>query len=227
VKGDLVAVTEGVWAAEKHVTMPGGVHMPARMTVIRLADGRLVLHSPVALDDALAREIEALGSPAWIVLPNRMHHLFAPACAARFPSARVLAAPGLREKIPALRVDEVLAEGKPEAFGGEIEAVIIEGAPEMNEVVFLHRPSRTLVVSDLLFNITRPEGLATKVLLTLVGTRGKLAKSRLWWRFTKDRAAWDASVKKALAWDFDRVIMAHGDVVVEDGQKRAARALGF
>lgn len=223
---ELVNITENVWAVEAPIQMPGGVRMKTRMTVVRLGDGRIWVHSPIAMQDELASKLSALGPVSFLVAPNRYHHLRMGEASKRFSQARVFGAPGLREKIRGLRVDEDLSNAAPSSWANELEQVVIDGAPEMSEVVFLHKPSGTLVISDLLFNILEPEGFSTKMILTLMGTRGRLAKSRFWWRLTKDRAAFDASVKKMLGWDFDRLIMAHGEVVPAGAKEKTATILG-
>ena len=222
---ELVPVSEDIWAVETPISLPGGVRMKTRMTVIRLGDGRLLLHSPVAMDDALLRALVSLGPVGYLVAPNRFHHLRMPHAARRFPEAAVFGAPGLREKVRGLRVDEVLSDDVPAEWASELSQTLVEGAPEMSEVAFFHKKSRTLVVSDLLFNIVEPEGFATKMVLTLMGTAGRLAKSRLWWKFTNDKNSFGASVKKIMEWDFDRLIMAHGDIVEHDAKPRATHLL--
>jgi hypothetical protein len=67
----------------------------------------------------------------------------------------------------------------------------------------------------------------TKVLLTFTGARGKLAKSRVWSMMKEDGAAFDASVRKVLAWDFDTLVMAHGDVVEKNAGDKARVVMGL
>jgi hypothetical protein len=179
------------------------------------------------MDDSLAKAINELGDVAYIVAPNRMHHLFLGKCAERYPEARTFGPPGLAEKVPALRVDEVLKDAPPSDWADHFEQLVVQGAPKMSEVVFLHKDTRTLVVSDLFFNIVRPANLRTKFVLTLMGTRGKLAKSRGWSLMTEDKAAFDTSVRKVLDWDFDNLVMAHGDVVAGDARAKARTVMGI
>ncbi|WP_170319727.1 DUF4336 domain-containing protein [Polyangium spumosum] len=222
---ELVSIAEDLWAATHPLRIAGGVRMDTRMTVARLPGERLWIHSPIPIDDALAAALEELGKVSYLVAPNLYHNLFLGPASARFPEARVFAPPGLARKIPSLRIDEALSAAPPDAWAGVIDQRLVEGAPPMEEVVFLHRPSRSLVVSDLLFNIQRPEGLGTKFVLTLMGTRGKLARSRAWSLITKDKAAWKASVREVLALDFEKMIMAHGDVVADDAKARVSEVL--
>ncbi|MDC3956714.1 DUF4336 domain-containing protein [Polyangium jinanense] len=223
---ELVSLAEDLWAAEHPVKMPGGVRMDTRMTVVRLPGEKLWVHSPIPIDDTLAAELTKLGKISYLVAPNLYHNLFLGRASERFPEARVFAPPGLEKKIPSLRIDEVLSADTPATWADVFTQRLVEGAPQMQEVAFLHRPSKTLVVSDLLFNIERPEGLATKVVLTMMGTRGKLARSRMWNFITKDKAAWRASVREVVALDFDRLIMAHGEVVASGAKARVNEALG-
>jgi hypothetical protein len=211
-----------LWAAPNDVFMPGGVHFPGRMVVIRLrggdADGGLVLVSPVPIDDGLAAELAALGPVRFVVAPNRFHHLFLVAAARRYPDAQVLVAPGLAEKKPDLGPSQVLGERVPEAWKGQLQAVSVDGAPAMSEVVLLHAPSRTLIVTDLVFNLRTWKGWQTGLVLWMVGCHKRLAQSRSLRWMTRDRAAAAASARRILALDFDRLVMAHGDVVETGGR---------
>jgi Domain of unknown function (DUF4336) len=223
----LVKVAEGLFCAESEMNMPGGVRMNTRMTVVRLAGGELLVHSPIRMDDALAKEVQALGDVGHIVAPNRFHHLFFGPCAERFSNARTYGPPGLAEKIPALRIDDVLSDAAPKPWSEEIEQLVVQGAPKMSEVAFYHRPTKTLIVSDLFFNIVKPANFMTKVLLTFTGARGKLAKSRVWAMMKEDGAAFDASVRHVLAWDFDKLVMAHGEVVEKNAGEKARAVMGM
>ncbi|MDI1478550.1 DUF4336 domain-containing protein [Polyangium sp. y55x31] len=223
---ELVSLAEDLWAAEHPLKMPGGVRMNARMTVLRLPGEKLWIHSPIPIDDGLAAALARLGAVAYLVAPNQFHNLFLGPASTRFPEARVFAAPGLRERIPSLRIDEVLSAEPPAAWAGLVDQRLVAGAPQASEVVFVHRASRTLIVSDLLFNIKKPEGFGTKALLTVMGTRGKLARSRIWYALVKDKAAWKDSVREVVALDFDRLIMAHGEIVSSGAKARVNEVLG-
>jgi glyoxylase-like metal-dependent hydrolase (beta-lactamase superfamily II) len=221
----LTPVAENLWTVEHPMRFPGGVRLPSRMTIIRLPDGDLVLHSPIPIDDALAAEIDALGPVAHIIAPSLFHHLHVPTALERYPQALLTAAPGLAEKRSELPVADVLADEAPEAWAGVLDQIVIRGAPSMNEVVFLHRPSRTLLASDLVFNVREPTGFATGLLLRVMGTHKRLAQSRLWRRYTKDRAALRQSLEKMLAWDFDRVLPGHGAPLESNARPAMTEAL--
>ena len=207
----LTAVAPGLWTHVHMMRMPGRVRIPARMNIVRLgAEGGLWVHSPVPIDDALAAEIAALGPVLYVVAPSAYHHMFAGKFAARFPGAKLFGAPGVAAKHPELTFAGTLADGSTPPWSTEIEEIFLEGAPRMNEVVFFHRASRSLLVSDLFFNVTEPETWATGLLLRMMGTYKRLARSRAWNLFAKDRQALKTSVEKVLAWDFVRVLPGHG-----------------
>jgi len=98
-----------------------GIEMGTRMTVVRLADGTLFVHSPVALDRATRLALDALGPARHVVAPNRFHHLHAGAYPVVYLDARFYAAPGVGEKRPDLPIDEVLGDTAPSASAGQID----------------------------------------------------------------------------------------------------------
>ncbi len=213
----LLPVAPGVFHATATLRMPAFVRFPIRMTVLRTGRGVVVV-SPIEIDDALAAEVDALGPVRAIVAPNALHHLFLAGARRRWPGARLLGAQALRAKRPDLTFDGALDAHDPE-LQPEIDVVRIEGAPAFDEHVLLHGPSRTLIVTDLVFNVRHAPNLATWLVFALVaGTYGRLRHSRMWRFFTKDRAALEESLGRVLARDFDRLIVAHGDVV-ESGAK--------
>jgi hypothetical protein len=219
-------IAEGVWGWTGEVRMPAGVRFPVRMTGVRLPDGSMWLHSPISLDDTDVRQLEALGPVRHLVAPSLIHTLFLAEARRRWPEARLYGVPGLRSKLPELPIDEDLGPHAPDAWQGALRPFPIEGAPGLNEVVFLHAPSRTLLVTDLVFNVLDPANLQTELMMWITGTRRALRSSRLWaWRFTEDRAAVAQSVRRVLEQDFERVVPCHGEIVTHDGQRALAQAV--
>jgi hypothetical protein len=206
-------VADGLWTMDILKRFPLGVRMPTRGTLVRLADGGLWVHSPTPLSPELGAAVDALGPVRHLVGPSRIHHLWLGPWAARYPAARLWAAPGLAGKRADLAFAGTLdAGGPPPPWAAEIQPLPLAGAPGLSEVAFFHRASRTLICADLLFNIRQPATRATALLLTLMGTRGRLAMSRVWRRYAKDRAALRASVEQLLGYEFVRVVPAHGEV---------------
>lgn len=219
----LRALDRDLWCLDADLRIQAGFHLPVRMTVIRLADGGLWLHSPLAIDDATAAELDALGPVRHIVAPSLLHHLFAGAAHQRWPAAQVHAPAGLTAKQPALKIDRPLAA---DARWPELAIVAIAGAPKIAEHVFVHRPSGTLIVTDLLFNVDAAPGLLSPLILRMVGAWKRLAQSKIWRSMVKDRAAARASAEQVMALEFRRLVPAHG-LVVEgpDTHARVGEAL--
>lgn len=221
----LRAVAPDVWTVEHPMRFPGGVHLPSRMTIVRLPGGDLWVHSPVPIDDALAAEVDALGPVAHVVAPSLYHHVFVRRTLARYPHALLSAAPGLAEKRPELPVADELEDEAPPAWQGTIDQVLLAGVPRLNELAFFHRPSGTLIVTDLVFNVREPRGLGTALVLRTMGTYRRLGQSRLWRWISRDRAALRHSVERLMTWDFTRVLPGHGEPVETDARAAMTEAL--
>lgn len=214
----LEPLTDDLWIADHPHRMPGGIDLPTRMTVVRLPSGDVWLHSPIPIDDALAGQLESIGPIAHVVAPSRMHDLFTAAAMSRWPNANLWTSPTLPDAHPDWKVVGTLAGGPPDAWGGVLLAQHIDRAPRVDEVVFLHVPSRTLIVTDLVFNLHDSPNWQSRLLLTVVGAKDRFAMSRSWrWLFSKDRVATRQSLESVLAWDFDRVVMCHGRVLAVGG----------
>jgi hypothetical protein len=222
----LRSITEGVWAHEADFRAPGGVPLPARATLLRLADRTLALHSPLAIDDATARQIDAIGRVRFLIAPNCMHWTYLRGAKERYPDARVLGAPGLEKKVGGLAFEPLPADGTVDGLDG-LMIQRIEGAPRLAEHVFLHEASRSLVVADLVFNIHRSRSFLLRLYLRLARMYGRTAQSIIWRLLVKDRAAAAGSAAAVLAWSFDRLIVAHGDVVEHTASERTREALAW
>lgn len=202
-----------------------GLEVGTRMTVLRLADGSLLLHSPVALDAGLRRELDAIGRVCFAVAPNRVHHLYAGKVAEAYPEARLWVGPGLERKRPDLVFDGVLGDEAPAEWKNQVDQLLFRGRPYENEVVFFHRASRTLILCDLAFNFGPRAAAPTRLLMRLLRSYGRFGPSKLDPLLIRDRRAARHSLERILGWDFDRVVVAHGDVLESGG--RAALRQGY
>ncbi|HWV38682.1 MAG TPA: hypothetical protein VN033_09440 [Vulgatibacter sp.] len=153
-----------------------------------------------------------------LVAPNRFHHLFLGRAAEAFPRAQVFLAPGLRRRIASLPPGEDLGDDPPALWRGAIDQRVVEGSAA-GEVAFHHRPSRTLILADLAFNL-RSGGLWTRLAMRMNGGFGDLAVTRLLRSNIRDPDAFARSLDAMRRWDFDRLVVAHGEVV-ETGARAA------
>lgn len=203
-----------------------GVDLLRRMVLVRLPDGTLWVHSPIDLDPELKAEVDALGTLRHVVAPNKVHHLGVPSWVAGYPDARVYGAPGLAERIRSLSVDEVLAHPSPAAWGDVFDQRVITAAPLLNEVIFLHRPSRTVIVTDLVTHFTDLGNGLGAWLLASMGLSDKVS-SAFTWLAMRNRAELRAQVGEIVAWDFDRAVLSHGECLNTDAKAALAQAFGW
>ena len=203
-------ISEDIWYTD-HTLKKFPTEFNIRMVVVKLPSGGLWLHSPVPIDDSLYDQIHNLGKVEHIVAPNCFHHLFASDAKERYPEAVLWAAPGLPQKKKDMKFDAIINERQPN-WGDSIDWQYIGGMPKMNEVVFLHKPSRTLICSDFVFNITDESNFLMKILWKLVGTYQKFGQSRVWRLMVKNVFDQVDSVNKILKWDFEKIVMAHGKI---------------
>ena len=221
---------EGVWLASDPVRIVG-MRLCATMALLRLGDGSLVAYSPVALTAERRGAVAALGRVAHVYAPSLFHHRWAADWAAAFPSARVHAPARLAKKEPDLRIDRALggeAAAAPEpAFAGVVDELHIDGC-RLDETVLVHRPSRTLVVADLVHNVGRPEGAWARLYTRAMGFYDRVALSRmLRWAAFSDRAAARRSVDAVLAAPFERLVVGHGAPLAAGAREALAAAYAW
>jgi hypothetical protein len=128
-----------------------GIEMGARMTIVRLRDGSLLLISPLDLSPQLRVEIEALGTVRVLLAPNRFHYLCLDEYSKAFSDAQIFVERSV--KADGLRVNGTLGDQADELWSDVLDQAIFQGNNLEQEVVFFHRDSRTLIVTDLCFNL--------------------------------------------------------------------------
>ena len=218
----------GVWVADRPFKLPLRLgDIGCRMTIIRLANGGLFLHSPVPLDGPLRAALGQLGTVRAIVAPSRAHHLFVGDYLDVYRGAKLHGAPGLSEKRKDLTFDSILREDADTEWQGQIDQHLFGGAPFLNEVVFLHRATGTVIFTDLVFNIAAADGSRARVFNWMSSAAGHFGPHRLVRLMISDRKAARESVRKILEWNFDRVIVTHGDVLERGGRDLVRAAFSY
>jgi hypothetical protein len=215
-----------LWVADRPLKLVVG-DIGARMTVVRLRDGGLLLHSPVRLDGETRRALDELGPVRAVIAPSKPHNLFAGDVTAAYPDAALYGAPGLVEKRPDLRFAAVLGDEPPPLWRGELAQHRFRGAPILEEVVFFHPSSRTLILTDLAFNVSAARASGARLFYWVTGAAGRFGPHRLVRLMIRDRRAARMSMDAILGWDFERVIVSHGDVLDTGGRERLADAFAF
>jgi len=222
----LTELAPDLWIAPRPFRVGPLLDVGTCMTVIRLPGGGVFLHSPVPADGPTCAAVDAIGPVRAIAAPNRVHHLYAGDWKRAYPQARLLGAPGLAAKRKDLAFDAELGDGPDVSCAGAIDQLVVRGAPYLSEVAFLHRASRTLLLTDLAFHPTPRSGGGLRLWcwLTRTGPFGPNAVVRL---CIRDRTAFRASIDRILAWDFDRITLTHGEPLESGGKDALRRAYAW
>jgi len=215
----LRAVAPAMWEVNAPLSYLG-MALGHRMTVVRLPDASLWVHSPVAYTPALAGELAMLGPIAHVVAPNCYHDTYLSGWMDAFPSVRFHAAQGFSGYRPDLEFSDFLGDTAPAAWSEVFGQHLVAGAPRINEVVFFHRASRSLILTDLCFNLGPEMPLLSKILLMVNSCYCRFGPCLLMRHSIKDRAAFRASIDRIMRWDFDRIVVGHGRNL-ETGAKAA------
>jgi hypothetical protein len=207
-----------VWLANEPVGIVG-MKLTATMTVVRLPGSGLLLHSPVAMTKARLAAVESLGTVTHVYAPNTFHHLWMGDWAREFPGACVHAPSALRKKRPDLRIDRAHDAEPPGELGEVFDEVHIDGFA-LEESVLVHRPSRTLVVADLVHNVGRPADRWTAFYTKAMGFYDRVAISRMirWTAFSNMPAARE-SLERLASHGFERLVVGHGAPLEHDARE--------
>lgn len=203
------------------LAVTGKLHMPLgqierRMTVVRLADARLVVFSAIALDEAEMTELEYFGWPAFLIVPSDIHRMDAKPWKDRYPQLKVIAPAGARAKVEeVVKVDATTVD-----FGDPtVRFVTVPGTDEREAALVVERSGQTtLIVADLVFNIPKQRGIRG-IISNAIGISGDhphlpsvVKRVRV-----KDKRAFRAQLE---AWahlpNLARIVVAHGEIITRD-----------
>jgi len=221
----LEAIAQDLWIAARKLRFLG-VETGTRMTLARLADGGLFVHSPIPLAGGLGAAVAALGPVKAVVAPSLFHHLSIGEWLQAHPEAAFYACPGLEKKRSDLAWRGVLGDEAEREWAGEIDQVFFGARSLENEVLFCHRASRTLICADAIFNLARHPSRWTRFVAFAMGNRepGATFLERL---LIRDRAAAREQLDRMLAWEFDRIVLSHGDLIESGGHEVLRRAYAW
>jgi hypothetical protein len=188
------------------------------MTVVRLGNGELLVHSPIHLTPTLKAQLDTLGPVRHLLAPNLDHYLFVRDYLEPYPDARRYAAPGVARKLPGVHFDVVLEypETVP-AWQDTLEQRYFRSSAELQELVLFHVATRTLITADLAFNVQASHGILSGVLLRLNDSYKTFGPSRVCRRLITAPRLARADVDSILALAPDRIVVSHGDVLWTDG----------
>jgi hypothetical protein len=225
----LTEIDSNLWIADGPSVPFLGVPYPTRMAVARLGDGSLWVWSPIRLDGELKAAVEACGPVRHLVSPNKLHHLFLGDWARAWPAARVYASPGLAKRRRDLPFSAELGHQPDPTWAGDIDQVVFHGSFAMEEVVFLHRASRTAIVADLVqrFDAATLHGWR-RLVMRLDGMVGPQGSTPREWRLTFwNRALARRAKRTLLGWNPRRAIIAHGECIRDNAREVLEKSLAW
>ncbi len=203
-----------IWIADGPAVRFWGIPFPTRMIVVRLGDGSLWVNSPVSATRDQVKSLEYIGSVAHLVSPTPLHDWRLKQWAEFFPHARVWEASALDDAPPA-------------AWSADIDQLLFRGSIVLSEAEFLHKPSRTLIMGDFIQNYGfERERPLLNALKRLGGVLDGGAPSDLRFSFIgkRRRRLGAESLRKLLSWDFDKIIVAHGDLTTDSARSLVERS---
>ena len=215
-------IADNLWLLRYPLSILGTEH-GRNVTAIRLPSGKLIIHSMAPFPAADVAALRTLGEPAWLLESMLLHDTYAKEGHELFPTLPFLGPPGFSEvvKFPTQPLLPAPAE-----WQGVVDVFPIEGAPMLKEHAVLHRPSRTLIVADLVFNFPANESGWNRFFHRhIAGFKRYPGMSRVFKLCIKDRSSFSASMEHILSQDFDRLIVGHGDVVETNAKVLLRRGL--
>ena len=234
----LKPIADNIWIVDgPAIEMPFGVAkvpFSTRMTVVRLANGKLWCHSPIKPSQTLVDSLKELGEVSYLVAPNKLHYVYLEVWKNLYPHAEVWLAPGVSErafsqKMP-LPQGQELTDQAPSAWSAELDQHLFQGSRFMQEAVFFHKASKTLILTDMIENIETQQMKLHQRLLYMVGDNaypnGKTPRD-LRFTFLGHKSQAKASYEILKNWKPEKIILAHGQCFLENGQEELNRAFNW
>ena len=221
-----VVVPDAIWVSERPVWF-GGVQLRSRTTVVRLAGDALWVHSPGPPSDETCAALDALGEVRFVVVPNRYHHLQTPATAARYPQARVVGPDSVRARNPDVAL--TMGFGDPAYVGAtpELTPIRLDGVPFLDETLFFHEASGSLIAADLLISACARDHWTWRAAARLFGRYETVKTPPDVWMKTRPSVALAESIAKLRALPIDRILVAHADPITERPVEQLVEAWTF
>jgi hypothetical protein len=211
--GPIEKLEGNLWRVEG--ALPG---MPLKrvMTLARLNDGSVVVHNPIALDEPAMNEIEAWGTPRFVIVPNGWHRLDANSYAERYPNAAVFAPSGGQKDVE--QVTRVSGNAQDFPQNDEVSLMNMEGTRERELVLRVKTNGHsTLVFADAVFNMPHLQGLQGFILRHLTQSSGGPRISRVArMMLIKDRAPFADHLQRLATADVKRIIVAHHEPITQE-----------
>ncbi|MEF2495636.1 DUF4336 domain-containing protein [Vibrio mimicus] len=211
-------IGERIWIFDGEAVPFFNMPYTTRMTIIKLNDGRLWVHSPIRLTETLKAEVDSLGEIAYLIAPNHLHHLFIKDWQDAFPQAQAFGTQEVAKKRPDLHFDGLLTSDFAVPWGDEIAYLLFTGSKVMQESVFFHPLSHTLILTDLIENFS-PSAITgwRQRIARWAGVMAPNGQTPLDWRLTFyfNKAEASRHMSTILSWEPKQIVLAHGEWIKE------------
>jgi len=220
-----VVVPGQIWCSVYSVNV-GPLDIRSRATLVKLSNGLLWVHSPMRVYEDLAKELSEIGQVGYVVASNLTHHFYYQSFLDSFPNAHGFFAPGLDKKVYGLE-GESLGRSKSLPWSQDLESVFVAGLPVLNETVWFHVASGTLIVTDLLFSFARSNSIFMRTIARLLGVCDRLGMSRTMKWSVKSRDDFKLSINQIESWDINRIILAHDQIIEHEAKQKLINAFAW
>jgi hypothetical protein len=224
---DLQEFAQNVWIVNGPLVRDMGMMFTTRMTIVKLSDGSLWLSSPVPVPFNTLKRISELGTVRYLIAATPRHVWRLEGAHILFPKAQLWASRPNAFTLQKgnLSLDGILGDVPPDSWADDLDQLVFKGNPLLSEVLFYHKRTHTVLLDDLIQINPVLEGrpfrnAVFKLEGALYPDGGVGLDMRL--TFTNRNLA-RQSLKKLLSWDFDRLIIAHGNCIERDARQFVER----
>jgi len=212
-------ITPDLFVVEQSFAMLG-LELGARMTIVRRTGGDLWVYAPFHLEADEETALKKAGHVSEVVVPNTFHTTQVGQFSRRFPDATVYALPEVEKKLGG--VPHEVLETLPPEWSKDFEALLFDGARGFREWVFLHRASRTLILTDLSFQLPKPNTPLGRIVARADDVGRGFGPSRVERAamLMGDKKRQRAQLETILSWDFERILPGHGFVIERDAKRK-------
>lgn len=221
-----VVVPDSIWVTERPVWF-SSVRLRSRTTIVRLSGDALWVHSPCPPTDDVCAALDALGEVRWIVVPNRFHHLQAPATAARYPNALVVGPKSAAARNP--HVSLTMGTDNPAYIRSvpELAPIQLRGVPFLDETVFFHPASGSLIATDLVMAACAHDHWTWRMAARVCGRYEKVGTPPDVRMHARASTAVAESIAQIRSLPLQQILVAHADPITDRPAEQLAEAWRF
>lgn len=219
---ELREFARNIWTVDGPNVRDFGLMFTTRMVIVKLSDGSLLLSSPVWVPFDTLQQITKLGVIRYLVAATPRHVWRLDAWHSLFPKAQLWAARSTLFTLQKghLPLSGTLTDTSFQGWAEDLDQLAFKGNPLIEEVVFFHKQSRTVMLDDLIqIHPTVKGRVFRNLLFKIEGVVAPNGGVGLDIRLSFiNRTLARQSLERLLSWDFDKLIIAHGPCIEQDAK---------